>query len=225
MTRREANLLTALVLFLLALGLALSAPRWARFLREPVASLEDDILGGVSRNPAGDEAEQEGRRTISVKLYFPEAEGAGLLGEEREVPFSNDVSQQIRSVVDELLKGPNTALLPAFASGTKALEVFVNARGVAYVDLSSEARSLPGPGSQGELLSVYALVNSVVVNFPVVKRVQLLVDDKPVETLGGHVDLSRPLLPDMTFLARPKASPSPAPISPEVARPASEPGP
>ena len=81
---------------------------------------------------------------------------------------------------------------------------------MAYVDLSAEVRPLPGAGSQGELLSVYSLVNSVVANFPVVKRVQLLVDDKPVETLGGHVDLSRPLLPDMTFLVQPSPSPSPA---------------
>jgi hypothetical protein len=41
----------------------------------------------------------------------------------------------------------------------------------------------------------------------VVKRVQVLVDDKPVETLSGHVDLSRPLLPDMTFLVQPKEPP------------------
>jgi hypothetical protein len=215
LTRREANLLTALVLFLLGLGVALSAPRWARFLREPVASLEDEIVGGVARNPEEAGEEKEGRRTISVKLFFPDAERAGLLGEEREVPFSPDASAQIRSVIEELLKGPRTALLPAFGPGTRVLEVFVNARGVAYVDLSAEVRPLPGAGSQEELLSVYSLVNSVVANFPVVKRVQLLVDDKPVATLGGHVDLSRPLLPDMTFLVQPSPAPSPSGAPPE----------
>ena len=87
---------------------------------------------------------------------------------------------------------------------------FVTARGVAYVDLSKEIQPLPSLGAQGELLSVYALVDSVVSNFPAVKRVQILVEDKPVTTLGGHVDLSRPLLPDMTFLVVPSPSPSPA---------------
>jgi spore germination protein GerM len=223
LTRREANLLTALLLVLLGLGLALSAPRWARFLREPVASLEDEVLGEVARRPEAAAAEREGRRTISVKLYFPDAERAGLLGEEREVPFSPDASLQVRSLVEELLKGPRTALLPAFAPGTRVLEVFATARGVAYVDLSAEAHTLPGSGSLEELLSVYALVDSVVANFPAVKRVQLLVDDKPVETLGGHVDLARPLLPDMTLLvapspapAAPGGEPSPAPPGPGV---------
>jgi spore germination protein GerM len=150
----------------------------------------------------------EARRTISVKLYFPDREAGGLLAEEREVPFSSDLARQLRSVVEELVKGPRTALLPAFAPETRVLEVFVTPRGVAYVDLSQEAQLLPASGSQGELLCVYSLVDSVAANFPVVKRVQLLVEDKPVETLGGHVDLSRPLPPDMTFLVQPSPSPS-----------------
>jgi hypothetical protein len=44
---------------------------------------------------------------------------------------------------------------------------------------------------------------------------QILVEDKPVRTLAGHVDLARPLGPDMTFLVLPSppaaraASPAP----------------
>jgi spore germination protein GerM len=207
MSRREANLLTGLVLFLFGVTLALTAPRWARLLREPVGSLDEEISGRAAAQ--GVRADDEARRTISVKLYFPDAQTTGLLGEEREVPFSSDLSRQIRSVVEELVKGPRTPLLAALAPEAKVLEVFVSTRGVAYVDLSSEVQALPSPGSQGELLSVYALVNSVAANFPAVKRVQLLVDDRPIATLGGHVDLSRPLLPDMTFLVQ--ASPSPSP--------------
>jgi hypothetical protein len=209
MTRREANFLTALLLFLLGLGLAFTAPRWARFLREPMATLEDELSGGISRGGVRADETTEARRTISVKLYFPDSAAGGLLAEEREVPFSTDVARQLRSVIEELVKGPRTALLPALAPETRVLEVFVTARGVAFVDLSKEVQPLPGSGSQGELLCVYSLVNSVAVNFPVVKRVQILVEDRPVETLGGHVDLSRPLLPDMTFLVQPSPSPSP----------------
>ena len=209
MTSREANLLTALVLFLLGLGLAFSAPRWARILREPVGSLEDELSAGAVGG-ARPEGGPEVRRTISVKLYFPSAETGGLLAEEREVPFSGDLARQVRHVLEELVKGPKTGLLGALPPKTRILEIFVTARGVAYVDVSKEIEPLPSLGAQGELLSVYALVDSVVTNFPAVKRVQILVEDKPVTTLGGHVDLSRPLLPDMTFLVVPSPSPSPA---------------
>ena len=76
----------------------------------------------------------------------------------------------------------------------------VTARGVAYVNLSSEATHLPG-GSRSELFSVYSVVNSLVVNFPAVRRVQVLVEDRTVPSLAGHVDLSRPLPADMTLVA------------------------
>jgi hypothetical protein len=36
-----------------------------------------------------------------------------------------------------------------------------------------------------------------------VSRVQIVLDDKPVTSLGGHIDLSRPLPPDMTLVALP----------------------
>jgi len=222
MSRREANLLTALLLFLLALALALTAPRWARSLREPVASVDDDLQAGASLGGVrADDAAEEAQRSISVKLYFPDAEAGGLLSEEREVPHSGDLQRQLRNVVEELVKGPRTGLLAALGPETRVLEVFVTARGVAYVDLSKEAQLLPGAGSQGELLCVYALVNTVVANFPAVRRVQILVEDKPVVTLGGHVDLSRPLLPDMTFLVQPSPSPSPGPEAPGAPPPPS----
>jgi germination protein M len=211
MTRPEANLLTVLVLGGLGAGLALTAPRWARFLRQPITSVEDETASpasGAFEGTTGD-GSAEAHRTISVKLYFPSPQNIGLLAEERSVPFSSDLSRQIRSVVEELVKGSQTGLLPPVAPETKVIEVFVTTRGVAYVDVSKEGLSVPAPGSEGELLSVYAIVNTVGANFPAVKRVQILVEDKPVDTLAGHVDLSRPLLPDMTLLAQ-------APISPET---------
>ena len=61
---------------------------------------------------------------------------------------------------------------------------------------------LPG-GSLSELLTVYSVVNSLVVNFPAVSRVQILVEDHMVTSLAGHVDLSRPLPADMTLVALP----------------------
>ena len=71
----------------------------------------------------------------------------------------------------------------------------MTARGVAYVDLSKEAAAGAAGGSEAELITVYSVVNSLTANFPAVKRVQILVEDKPAATLAGHVDLTRPLPP------------------------------
>jgi spore germination protein GerM len=156
-------------------------------------------------------AEDPGRR-ISVRLYFEASDRDGLLPEERDVAFSPDLARQIRTVVEELAKGPSSALAATLPAGTRVQEVFVQAHGVACVSLSGEVTSgLPG-GSRADLLTVYSIVNTIVTNFPSVSRVQLVVNDQLTSSLGGHVDLSRPLPPDMTLVALepPAASPSPS---------------
>ena len=74
-------------------------------------------------------------------------------------------------------------------------------QGVAYVDLSGEVRKAPVAGTEGELLSVYSVVNTITANFPAIERVQILIDDRVAATLAGHLDLGRPLRADMTLLA------------------------
>jgi spore germination protein GerM len=222
MTPRQANLLTLLALVLLLAGVTLTAPRWARFLRQPLAAVrEDDVVVGDGNEPvaAPKAPEAEAERKISVRLYFEAADRAGLLPEERVVPLAGNLARQLRTVAEELVRGSSTGLLPTLPPETKVREVFVSKRGVAYLDFSSEVGKGVAGGSKSELLAVYSIVNSVVANFPAVKKVQILVDDKAVPTLAGHVDVSRPLAPDLTFLALILASPSPeASSSPEAAR-------
>lgn len=213
MTPRQANVLTAVGLCGLLAAVAFSAPRWAGALRAPAAPIEGEEAG-AEPSPAPEAETAGAARRISVRLYFEAADGGGLVPEERDVAFSSDLAQQLRFVVDELAKGSTAGLTATLPPGTRVLDVFVHRGGVAYVNLSAEAAAgLPG-GSRAELLTVYSLVDTLVSNFPATSRVQILVDDKAVTSLGGHVDLSRPLPPDMTLIA--VASPSPPP-SPEAA--------
>jgi spore germination protein GerM len=211
MTPRQANLLTILGLLGLLTVVALTAPRWARILRQPLGGAPEDEAAGLEAGAPARTGEAEGEKRISVRLYFEAPDRLGLVPEERSVPFSDDLPRQLRTVVEELGKGSTTGLLTTLPAGTKVLEVFVTARGIAYLDLSKEVSGITEGGSKGELLTVYSVVNSIVTNFPAVKRVQFLVEDKPVTTLAGHVDLSRPLLPDLTFLATPSPPPAPSP--------------
>lgn len=208
MTPRQANLATAVGLVAFMALLALTAPRWAAILRSPAAVPPEGEEAEPTPSPEGPPAGEAARR-IRVRLYFEAPDRGALLPEEREVVYSSDLAAQLRTVVEELAKGSTTGLLPTLSPGTRVLEVFVRRDGVAYVDLSGEAASgLPG-GSQPELLAVYSVVNTVVTNFPATSRVQILVNDQAVASLAGHVDLSRPLAPDMTLLALPSPSPLP----------------
>ena len=52
-----------------------------------------------------------------------------------------------------------------------------------------------GTGSHEELMAVYSIVSTVTANFPEAKRVRILVNGEPAETLAGHVSLRGALVP------------------------------
>ena len=180
------------------LGLTtVTAPRWSRFLRQPLPAGEEDLhVAEATPAPAASEAQ----RTIQVKLFFEARDGGGLSIEERAVPFSSDLARQVELLVEALLAGPQGDLTAPLPTDARVLGAFVTRAGVAYVNVSKEAQAVLS-GSHAEMLSVFALVNSVTANLPAVKRVQVLVDGRPAETLAGHVDLGRPLAPDMSLLS------------------------
>jgi spore germination protein GerM len=214
---RRANALVAFSLVVLLGVVSFTAPRWSRWLRRPLPVpdlAERPGDASASREP---EPAKEPDRKISVKLFFPAADRPGLVIEDRTVTFSDDLSQQLRVVVEELARGSQIGLLPSLPAGTRVLEVFVTARGVAYVDLSKEAATPAGRGSADELIAVYSVVNSLSSNFPsAVKRVQIVIEDRQVATLAGHVDLTRPLAPDLTYLAASTLAPAASPPPPSA---------
>jgi hypothetical protein len=186
--------------------LAFSAPRWAGLLRgAPEAS------GTGAQAPAASASPSAVETRISVKLLFASETEPALVSEERAVAFSPDFPRQLRLVLEELVRGSEAGHLAPLPADTKVLAVFVTAEGLAYVDLSKEAAAGHPGGSLDERLSVYAVVDTLASNFPAVRRVQILIDGKPAQTLAGHMDLSRPLAPDLTLIAEPAPSPSPAP--------------
>lgn len=200
----------------LLVALAATAPRWTRLLTRTVPGEEAE----ETRAEGGAEEPEVGRQ-ITVKLFFQAADRPGFVMEERAVAYSADLAQQLETVVRELAAGSRTGLGATLPKETKVQEVFVTSRGIAYVDLSREVAAIPG-GSESELMTVYSIVNTLAINFPAVRRVQLLIDERPSPTLAGHVNIQRPLPPDMTLMAASTlqplssggggaASPSPSP--------------
>ena len=165
MSPRRANALVAVSLVMLLGIVSFTAPRWSRWLRRPLPVTDVAERPGEAAPSREPEPAKEPDRKISVKLFFPAGDRPGLVIEDRTVSFSDDLSQQLRVVVEELARGSQIGLAPSLPAGTRVLEVFVTARGVAYVDLSKEAASPAGRGSDDELITVYSVVNSLTSNF------------------------------------------------------------
>jgi spore germination protein GerM len=137
-----------------------------------------------------------------VLLYFSDSEGEYLIGEKRKILKKNEVKQEAKETILELVKGPKGKLIPTLPPRTKLLTLQINDAGMAKVNFNPAlCKDHPG-GSSAEMMTVYSIVNSLALNFPQIKRVQILIDGKPIETIAGHLSLRQPISPKSDLIKR-----------------------
>jgi hypothetical protein len=161
------------------------------------------LIGPHSISPPPPAGAPSSTAKIRATLFYISEDGLQLVGLPREVAFGEGVLAQARLLVEEQLQPPPEPYAQAIPAGTTLRGLFVTPGGDAFVDLSAEARARHTGGSLDELFSVYAVVNALTMNLPAIKRVQILVDGKEVDTLAGHVDLRRPLEKNLKWVTAP----------------------
>jgi len=189
-TRRRLLQSAAVVLLLALAGWAVSRGL-DRLAGGPPAD------AGSSADPTAPSADV---RHITATLFFGSADGQALVGVRREVPLADGVVPQGREILTAQLQSAPEPYVSVIPQGTTLRAFYITDRGDAFIDLSGEVSSAHGGGSSTELLTVYALVHAVTANLPSIRRVQILVDGREVDTLAGHVDLRRPLDPDPSLV-------------------------
>jgi len=139
----------------------------------------------------------------TVALYF-ESPDMLLVAERRDVALPENRAGALAIVVRELFRGSANAAVPRlFPADTVVRGAFLLPEGIAFVDLGGPTLTQGwGTGSHEELMATYSLVQTVVANFPEVRRVRMLVNGQPAETLAGHVSLARALAPMPSLVAR-----------------------
>jgi len=137
-----------------------------------------------------------------VILYFSDREGAYLIGEKRTISKKEDMKEEAKEMIIELIKGPRGKLIPTLPPHTKLLTLHVSKEGVAKINFNkSLSKDHPG-GSSAEMMTVYSIVNSLALNFPQIKQVQILIEGRGVETISGHLSLRHPLRPNPNLIRR-----------------------
>jgi spore germination protein GerM len=137
-----------------------------------------------------------------VLLYFSGPEGEYLIGERRKILKKNEVKEEAKETIVALIKGPEGKLIPTLPPRTRLLTLQISDAGVAKVNFNAAlSRDHPG-GSSAEMMTVYSIVNSLALNFPRIKRVQILIDGKPIETITGHLSLRQPVPPKPDLIKR-----------------------
>jgi spore germination protein GerM len=146
---------------------------------------------------------------ITATLFYGARDGLLLQPVRVEVPLAEGAVAQGRQIVRALLQPPPAPYVAVIPAGTTLKAFYLTSGGDAFVDLSADVTSKHPGGTAAELLTVYAIVNTITTNLQGVQRVQLLVDGQEADSVAGHVDVRRPLERDMSFVRQePPAAPT-----------------
>jgi len=128
-------------------------------------------------------------KSVKLTLYFPNADGTGVIATDRTVVVKN--LETIKAMFKEL-ETPPTGLEKPLPKGTILLGATVSTDGVATINLSPEFQKNFGGGSTGEQMTMYSIVNTLT-TLENVKSVQFLLDGKKQDGILGNLDTSKPL--------------------------------
>ena len=132
-----------------------------------------------------------------VHLYFADARNSFLIAEARAMVHPDDPGALARQILHALIGGSSDGNLPTIPPGTKLRSFFLLDDGTAVVDFSRSFRENHPGGCRMEQLTLFSVVNSMILNVPEIKQVKILVDGTEGKTLAGHLALDFPLTADM----------------------------
>jgi len=186
------------VLLIVVVGAGLAFSRLYPRFQQARHSAETRLARAPSHAPSHRTAPARSD-TVTARIYFARV----VNGQERMAPVERAVAgtAPARAALDELVNGelPEGCSRP-LPRGASIRSVRVE-DGVAIADFTSElVRNFQG-GSDNEGVIVYAIVNTLT-SLPGVKQAQILVDGKPIGSIGGHLDVSGPLGADEELVAK-----------------------
>lgn len=124
---------------------------------------------------------------LTITLFIPD--GNGLTTGSAPARRQPDSQSQAREALNAAFADPRMASVPVLKEVTPR-SFFIDESGAAYVDLGVVSQNGAKGSAQEELLSLYAIVNTLMQNFDEIRQVRFLVDGKEEQTLAGHIDLS-----------------------------------
>ena len=134
-----------------------------------------------------------------VHLYFADVHERHLVAEQRVVLQSGDDVALSRRLIELLVQGPMQGGSRTLPAGAKLRALFISS-GTAVLDFEAEAFAEHPGGTAAELLSIYSVVNTLVLNIDSIRSVKFLIGGREAATLVGHVDLQDAFEVDMLWV-------------------------
>ena len=137
---------------------------------------------------------------IAAHLYFANRNNSFLKSETRVVHYPDEPVEFGRIIVEALIKGPQKGLIRTIPVGTELSAIYIDPEKVCFVDLSGAVKRKHPGGINSELLTIYSVVNSLILNVSEIKRVKILIDGNETQTLAGHINLQFPFKAHMLLI-------------------------
>lgn len=146
---------------------------------EPIQDAAGNEIGIMTADTFVDNAgeQMDAYEKITIRLYFANEAGDGLIPINRELVHNIDISNisMEKLVLEQLIAGPaNTESYPSMNPNTKLLGVTVK-DGVCYVNLDSTV--LTPVNNETSDVTIYSIVNSLV-ELSNINKVQISIDGK-----------------------------------------------
>ena len=135
-----------------------------------------------------------------IHPYFADRNNLFLRAEKRRLACSSDPAEAGENILKMLIQGSDQGLMRTIPEGTKIAALYVTDDATAYVDLSGEVKDNQPGGAVTELLTIYSIVNSLILNIPEIKRVKILICGRESITLAGHISLRTHFKADMLLI-------------------------
>ncbi len=126
--------------------------------------------------------------TWEAVLLFGDEETDLLVREYRMLTTKGVPAHKIEALMHEIVKGPLKRGIRTTPEETVLRSVSLDEQGVVQVDFSSELIEQHPGGSSSELLTIFSIVNTVLLNVEEAKRVQIMVDGSAIDTIAGHIN-------------------------------------
>lgn len=166
------------------LGLVIAMGIYGRQMRQHARELEPAAEAFPVAPPASGPTE-------TVTLYVADDAAGVLRAQSAQIPLPGGRQQRSEELLRALLRiyqQPGAAHPLAAASDIRS--IYLVAPGVAVIDLNAAFADQHRSGILSEQLTVNSLVETLAVNVPGIRRVNILVEGKTRETLAGHADLT-----------------------------------
>ncbi len=146
---------------------------------------------------------QKEEESLEYDFFYQSANGNYLIPIKKKVSKHTDMKEQIKEVVLKLFEGVDASdkrYINLFSKRIKLNNIFIVNKEIVVLDLNREIYSELLGSSIDEILTIYSIVDTICFNFPYIKGVQIIVDGRQLETLAGHIDVSRPIRMDSKWI-------------------------